>query len=92
MSGIVERLRHAADWGEQEFDVLSPQDAAKAADIISDLLEALEPFTDLRAQTGAHGIISKRLDGMAPITVTVTKAQMLRAVAAIAKATKADNA
>jgi hypothetical protein len=38
MSDLVEKLRKAADWGEDEFDVLSPQDAAAAADRI----EALE--------------------------------------------------
>src|SRR5690606_29984896 len=38
MSELVEKLRKAADWGEDEFDVLSPQDAAAAADRI----EALE--------------------------------------------------
>jgi hypothetical protein len=31
MSDLVEKLRKAADWGEDEFDVLSPQDAAAAA-------------------------------------------------------------
>jgi hypothetical protein len=38
MSDLVEKLRKAADWGEDEFDVLSPQDAAAAIDHI----EALE--------------------------------------------------
>lgn len=35
---LIAALRKAADWGEDEFDVLSPQDAAAAADRI----EALE--------------------------------------------------
>lgn len=37
--------------------------------------EALGPFVDLRYQSGAFGVISKKLDDMQPLTVTVTKAQ-----------------
>src|SRR5690606_26671261 len=41
MSDLVEKLRKAADWGEDEFDVLSPQDAAAAADRIEALRKTL---------------------------------------------------
>ena len=40
----------------------------------------LRPFTDLGPQRGAWGVISKKLDGLAPLTVTVTKSQMLAAL------------
>ena len=55
-------------------------------DIADDLFAALEPFIDLRAQNGAWGIIDKNLDGFAPVTVTVTKQQMLSALAAFKQA------
>ncbi len=55
--------------------------------IALELLEALRPFVDIGHQKGAWGAISKKLDGLAPLTVTVTKAQMLAAFAAISKAT-----
>lgn len=69
---------------------LAALEANRKADALSaaapELLEALLPFVDLKAQTGAHGVISKALDGMAPLTVTVTKAQMLAAWNAVQKA------
>jgi hypothetical protein len=62
MSDLVEKLRKAADWGEDEFDVLSPQDAAAAADEIARLraenetnlaamLWAAEEFDEERGET-----------------------------------------
>lgn len=51
-----------------------------------ELADALRPFVDIGAQKGAWGVISKGLDSFAPMTVTVTKAQMLAAIAALAKA------
>jgi hypothetical protein len=51
--------------------------------VIEALREAFAPFVDIGAQKGAWGAISKKLDGMAPLTVTVTKAQMLAAITAI---------
>ena len=59
----------------------APQDNAE---IVERLREALAPFVDLGPQRGAWGVISKKLDGMAPMTVTVTKAQMLAAIRALA--------
>lgn len=50
-----------------------------------ELAAALQPFTDLRYQKGAHGVISKKLDGFSPLTVTVTKAQMIAALDALKK-------
>lgn len=51
---------------------------------LSDQLEALgkafAPFVDLRHQMGAHGVISKKLHGMSPLSVVVTKAQMTAAL------------
>lgn len=47
------------------------------------LREALRPFTDLSAQRGAWGVISKKLGEFAPMTVVVTKAQMREALAAL---------
>lgn len=53
---------------------------------VADLAQAFAPFLDLGPQKGAWGVISKDLDGMAPLTVTVTKDQMLTALGALAKA------
>lgn len=40
------------------------------------LREVLAPFVDIGPQRGAWGLITKTLDDLAPLTVTVTKAQM----------------
>lgn len=48
------------------------------------LREAVAPFLDLGPQTGAWGVISKKLTGMAPLTLTVTKDQF-KALWALAK-------
>lgn len=63
------------------LDALETQGAHEG--VIEALLEAFAPFVDIGAQKGAWGAISKKLDGMAPLTVTVTKAQMLAAITAI---------
>ena len=52
----------------------------------AELLDALRPFVDLKAQRGAWGVISSKLDGFSPVIVVVTKSQMLAAIAAVAKA------
>jgi hypothetical protein len=68
----------------------SPDFEAQAAEVsalkaqLAAMREALKPFTDLRAQRGAWCVFSKKLDGMSPMTVTVTKAQMLAACKALA--------
>lgn len=54
---------------------------------VSDLIEAMKPFLDLRHQRGSWGVISKKLEDMAPITITVTKGQMNAALQAFARAT-----
>lgn len=56
---------------------------------IAELVAALEPFGDLRVQHGAYGVITKALDGFAPMTVTVTKTQMIAALNALTKARSA---
>ena len=50
---------------------------------VAELVEALRPFVDLGPQKGAWGVISKKLNDFAPMTVTVTKAQMLAACNAV---------
>ena len=55
---------------------------AEAQDLMREnerLRKALAPFLDIRSQNGAWGAISKKLDGFAPLAVTVTKAQMMLA-------------
>lgn len=51
--------------------------------VVAELVECLRPFVDLGPQKGAWGVISKKLDDFAPMTVTVTKAQMLAACNAV---------
>lgn len=60
--------------------------SATSIPIAEELLAALRPFTDLRHQRGAWGVITRAIGGLAPLTVTVTKAQMQAALAAIARA------
>lgn len=51
-----------------------------------ELVAALEPFVGIRDQfPQTVKLINPKLNGLTPITVTVTKAQFLAAVAAIAK-------
>lgn len=52
---------------------------------VAELEGALRPFLDLRHQSGAHGVISKKLDDMQPLTVTVTKAQFRAAFEALGR-------
>lgn len=80
-------VAHPSDLVEHRQNGTDPAEAdARLIAAAPDLLAALMPFVDLKAQTGAHGVISKALDGMAPLTVTVTKAQMLAAWNAVQKA------
>lgn len=79
MSDIVERLRDYRS--RRPFKLrgdlwFGPEDAEEAAEAITSLREALAPFVDLRHQPEAGNVILKALDGMAPVTVTVTKEQM----------------
>lgn len=84
---LIARLREEAERQRNERgDMLYRGEAdpwlTEAADQIEALREAMQPFLDLRAQRGAHGVISKLLDDLSPMQVTVTKSQMLRALAA----------
>jgi len=56
---------------------------ARGRAAVAELVEALRPFVDLGPQKGAWGVISKKLGDFAPMTVTVTKAQMLAACNAV---------
>lgn len=57
---------------------------AHYAQINVGLLEALETFTNLRDQFPQSAkLINPKLSGMEPVTITVTKAQMLAAVAVV---------
>lgn len=54
------------------------------ADRIADLEAALRPFLDLKHQVPESvKLISKKLSGFEPVTVTVTKAQMITACQAL---------
>lgn len=55
------------------------EEARRERDTLHDVLS---PFVDLKAQNEAWGIISKKLDDLSPVKVTVTKAQMKAACAA----------
>lgn len=58
--------------------------------LAGELGEALRPFVDIRTQWPESAkLIQKNVDGMKPITITVTKAQMQTAVATLAKLEKA---
>lgn len=57
--------------------------AAHRTAAVAELVECLRPFVDLGPQKGAWGVISKNLGDFAPMTVTVTKAQMLAACNAV---------
>lgn len=58
--------------------------------LVGELGEALKPFADIRTQCPESiKLIQKNVDGMKPITITVTKVQMQTAVAALAKLEKA---
>lgn len=65
-SGILAATEAAVETGRAQAD--------------NELRAVIQPFIDVRHQNGAWGVISKQLDGMAPVTVTVTKAQMLAAI------------
>lgn len=68
---------------------------AKLRAEVEELREALRPFVDLRHQPESVKVISKTLDDMAPVSVTVTKRQMRDAASLIygteARAAKGDN-
>jgi len=58
--------------------------------LVGELGEALKPFADIRTQCPESiKLIQKNVDGMKPITITVTKVQMQTAVATLAKLEKA---
>ena len=58
--------------------------------LVGELGETLKPFADIRTQMPESiKLIQKNVDGMKPITITVTKAQMQTAVATLAKLEKA---
>ncbi len=64
-----------------------PCDQTQRPDIVRELLTALEPFVGVRDQMPQTiKLIDPKLDGMAPLNVTVTKAQFLAGVRAVAKA------
>lgn len=84
---LVARLRttysHRGDGlATQLVNPDGPEAAARIEELeaqVRAMGRALEPFVDLRCQKGAWGVISKDLDDFAPMTVTVTKAQMIAA-------------
>lgn len=67
---------------QREIAESAKEDAARLRAHCEALEKAMAPFLDLKAQRGAHGVISKKLNDFAPMTVTVTKAQMLEALTA----------
>lgn len=50
---------------------------------MSDVVKALEPFVDLKHQKSAWAIIEKSASDFEPVTLTVTKRQMLDLLSAI---------
>lgn len=69
-------------WQQRHAAALSSPDRAPAP---ADLVEAFEPFLAVRDQyPETIKLINPKLDGMEPITVTVTKAQFLAAFNALA--------
>lgn len=89
MIAIANKLRSYAscDGLSELTDLLEV--AARFVESHHHLLTALEPFTDIGPQKDAWGVISKTVDDMQPLTVTVTKAQMKKALLAVQSATVA---
>ena len=71
-------VRNTLDGYKVADELAAERDALEAR--VRELEGVLQPFVDIGKQTGAHGVISKKLNGFAPLTVTVTKAQMQRAL------------
>lgn len=81
---VAQALQRAQDaereWQERNDTVTNlVAEAVEKSFQAERLAAALEPYVDIKAQNGAWGVISTKLDGLAPMTVTVTKAQMLNA-------------
>jgi hypothetical protein len=84
MEALPEGYSYMDSPAEIVSDLQNDVEEAEAARLTAErdlaaAVEVLRPFVDLGPQRGAWGVISKKLDGMAPLTVTVTKAQMLAA-------------
>lgn len=82
---FINDMIYMLDGPEQREAQSTPDELTSLKAENKRLREALEPFVDLRHQSGAWGIISKKLDDMQPLTVTVTKAQFRAACAALGK-------
>lgn len=67
--------------------MLTGECTCNRAKAIPSLLAAIRPFVNVKDQCPqAIKLIDRKLDGFAPITVTVTKAQFLAALDAIKQA------
>ena len=73
------------DFDHQHGVQIAAAALSAQASRVAELEGALKPFLDLRHQSGAHGVISKKLDDMQPLTVTVTKAQFRAAFEALGR-------
>jgi hypothetical protein len=79
---IAQMLWPADEYSEDEMEA-----NGRVMRSAPELLEALEAFTNLRDQfPQSVKLINPKLDAMSPVTITVTKAQMLAAVDAVSKA------
>ena len=65
---------HERDLARHRTTSLAAQDG---------LVEALLPFVDMGHQKGAWGIIQKATGDFEPVTITITKRQMLNLLAAL---------
>lgn len=89
MNDLIFRLRQPPVFAQPAEGQRCKLVMAEAADTIEALCEASLPFADLKYQRGAYGIISKSVQDLDPVTVTVTKAQMIGLLAALSKAVQA---
>lgn len=65
-------------------NVYNAENCRAAAKLITGMVEAFSPFVDVRDQFPQSAkLINPKLSGLEPVTITVTKAQMLAAVAAV---------
>ena len=94
LDDLKARLLHCSENTKDEYlHELTGKSLTAITDLealVGELGEALRPFADIRTQfPESMKLIQKNVDGMKPITITVTKAQMQTAVATLAKLEKA---
>ena len=78
IEGLVERLQENERYASWSAGAASALLALKAEN--DGLREAFDPFLNIKDQMPQTiKLITKAMDGLTPLTVTVTKAQFLRA-------------